>query len=182
MSRRQFDVVAAVDEGLGIGAGGDLPWRLPGEMAYFVNLTRTASEGKRNAVFMGRVNWEAIPPRYQPLAGRLNVVLTRRADYEVPDGVLVASSIGAALDTLGEPPWQSEIERVFCVGGGNLYAQAIAMRECERLYVTRVHARFDCDTFFPAFEDRFEPESVARRGRDGDIDWEAQVWRRKPGG
>ena len=179
MSRRSFDVVTAVDEGLGIGAGGDLPWRLRSEMAYFVELTRTASEGKRNAVFMGRVNWEAIPPKYQPLSGRLNVVLTRRPGYEVPDGVLAAGSIEEALDTLGAPPWDREIERVFCVGGGNIYAQALDLPECERLYVTRVRARFDCDTFFPAFEDRFELESIARHGRDGDIDWEAQVWRRK---
>lgn len=55
-----------------------MPWKLPGDMAYFRELTsRTADPGKQNAVVMGRKTWESIPPKFRPLAGRLNVVLSR---------------------------------------------------------------------------------------------------------
>ena len=47
-------------------------------MAYFKELTsRTADPAKQNAVIMGRKTWESIPPKFRPLAGRLNIVLTR---------------------------------------------------------------------------------------------------------
>lgn len=63
-----------------LNAGGTLPWQLPGDMAYFKELTsRTADPAKQNAVVMGRKTWESIPAKFRPLRGRLNVVLTRGA-------------------------------------------------------------------------------------------------------
>lgn len=47
-------------------------------MAYFKELTtRTLDPGKQNAVIMGRKTWESIPQKFRPLAGRLNIVLSR---------------------------------------------------------------------------------------------------------
>ena len=47
-------------------------------MAYFKELTtRTVDPAKQNAVIMGRKTWESIPPKFRPLAGRLNIVLSR---------------------------------------------------------------------------------------------------------
>lgn len=61
-------------------AGGSLPWSLPGDMKYFRELTsRTADPAKQNVVIMGRKTWESIPAKFRPLAGRINVVLTRGA-------------------------------------------------------------------------------------------------------
>lgn len=178
---RSFDMIAAADLDLGIGKDGDLPWHLPTEMRHFSRTTRrTADPAKRNAVFTGRINWESIPAKYQPLPGRLNVVLTRRDDYPVPDGVLRASSIEDGLRQLSQPPYDRDIERVFCIGGGNVYAQALALPQCERLILTRVHSSYGCDTFFPAFEDRFELTEVQGRGEDGGVAYEIQVWRRRP--
>ena len=59
---------------------GTLPWKIPADMAYFKELTsRTADPAKQNAVIMGRKTWESIPPKFRPLAGRLNIVLSRSA-------------------------------------------------------------------------------------------------------
>jgi dihydrofolate reductase len=86
-------VVAATAEG-GIGRDGSLPWRLPKDMALFSRLTRAslphwmgtgadpdpataATTPVRNAVVMGRKTWHSLPPKFQPLPGRLNVVLSR---------------------------------------------------------------------------------------------------------
>lgn len=73
-------IVVAATKKLGIGKGGGMPWKLPGDMAYFKDLTtRTADSSKQNAVVMGRKTWESIPPKFRPLPGRVNVVLSRSA-------------------------------------------------------------------------------------------------------
>lgn len=179
---RDFEVITAVDQAGGIGKDGGLPWDLPGEMAHFSRTTRrTVAANTRNAVFMGRVNWEATPAKYQPLPGRQNVVLTRRADYPVPEGVLVATSIEDCLTALAEPPYATSIERVFCIGGGNIYRQALELPQCSQLILTRIHATYDCDTFFPAFEDRFAQTEVLGTGEHGGVTWEIQRWHRRGG-
>ena len=82
-----FQLVVAAGRALGIGKGGGLPWKLPGDMAYFKELTTaTRGGGKRNAVVMGRGTWESIPPRFRPLPGRVNVVLSRSAGGECING------------------------------------------------------------------------------------------------
>ena len=51
------------------------------EMAYFNRMTTAVENpGKINAVIMGRRTWESIPPKYRPLGGRLNVVLSSTGD------------------------------------------------------------------------------------------------------
>ena len=72
-------MVVAATRALGIGKDGKLPWHLPGEMAFFKELTsKTSDAGKHNAVVMGRRTWESLPPKFRPLPGRLNVVLSAR--------------------------------------------------------------------------------------------------------
>lgn len=173
---KRFDIVVAADENRGIAAGGDLPWHLPGDLAHFKRITSEAPAGKRNAVIMGRKTWESIPPKFRPLPRRLNVVLTRRVDYDVPAGVLVAPDIDAALTAASEGEPARDVARVFVVGGGQVYTEAIALPSCERVYITRVLARYDCDTFFPAFESDYELESVMSEGRDGEVAYRIEVW------
>lgn len=75
-----FQLVVAATRKLGIGKNGSMPWKLPGDMAYFKEITsKTADSAKQNAVVMGRKTWESIPPKFRPLPGRINVVLTRGA-------------------------------------------------------------------------------------------------------
>jgi len=70
-------IVAATARNLGIGRAGTLPWpSLKGEMGYFARVTKRAPTGK-NAVVMGRKTWESIPPKFRPLNGRINVVISK---------------------------------------------------------------------------------------------------------
>lgn len=175
---REFDMIAAVDDDLGIARDGDLPWDLPGDVEHFRRTTTdTRDSGRRNAVIMGRKTWESIAPRYRPLAGRKNIVLSR-SGADVPEGVLCCASLGEALDRLQQDDMAAEIERVFVVGGGQIYTLGLAMPECRRLYITRVMGRFGCDTFFPEFESSWEREAVLGEAEENGVAYRIEVWRR----
>ncbi|MFN3874791.1 MAG: dihydrofolate reductase [Flavobacteriales bacterium] len=133
--------IAAVAENGIIGHQGDLPWSLPDDMAWFQRVT------KGHHVVTGRKNYESIPPRFRPLKGRVNLVVTRNPGYQAP-GAIVATSIEDALDharAAGET-------EAFIIGGGEIYAEAFAKGLVQRLYLTRVHAELPGDTRFPAID------------------------------
>ena len=67
-----FQVVVAATRSGGIGARGGLPWRLPGDMRRFADITtRTFDPERANAVIMGRKTWESLPARRRPLPERV---------------------------------------------------------------------------------------------------------------
>lgn len=87
MGKLKLAVVAAMSLTNGIGKDGGLPWRLKGEMAYFRSITSHVSEedqrhSARNAVIMGRKTWASIPPKFRPLADRINVVISRTSSAQ----------------------------------------------------------------------------------------------------
>jgi dihydrofolate reductase len=146
-----FAVVVAADSEGGIGKDGKLPWRLARELAFFKQLTSEAPPGLQNAVIMGRKTFDSIAPKFRPLRGRINVVLSRDAAYR-PEGALAATSLEAALTALAHRP---ELASVFVIGGGELYRTALRDARCARVHLTRVHAKFDCDTYLPSLGEHF---------------------------
>jgi len=157
----QVTLIVAATTNNGIGQAGKLPWRLPREMKYFARVTTgqldaAGGKGKRNAVVMGRMTWESIPRRFRPLPGRINFVVSRQAEYDLGltsavgtnNGLAVlASSLNAAL----EGAHAADANRVFVIGGAQLYAAALPV--AERVLLTRiVEPSFDeCDVFMPDF-------------------------------
>ncbi|XP_017981305.1 PREDICTED: bifunctional dihydrofolate reductase-thymidylate synthase isoform X2 [Theobroma cacao] len=123
-SLRSYQVVVAATREMGIGKDGKLPWRLPSDLKFFKELTMTTSDPeKKNAVVMGRKTWESIPLEYRPLPGRLNVVLTRSESSKITTGenVVICGSISSALQLLAEVPYCLSIEKVFVIGGGQIF-------------------------------------------------------------
>jgi len=150
-------------------------------MTHFTSTTTETRDPKlRNAIFMGRGNWQ-VPTEPRPLDGRLNIVVSRRSDFQVPDGVLAVQTIDLALEALSAEPYSKEVESVFCIGGGRLYEAALSHPACEALLLTRIDARYDCDVFFPPFEALFARTYVLREGQDGDVRWRVEDWRPHPG-
>lgn len=144
-----FDLVLAADARWGIGKGNALPWpKLRADLQHFQRLTSTASPGMRNAVIMGRRTWESREVGCRVLPRRYNAVITRRPLAVAPDAVapLVCSSLADALRHLASMP---DLERIFVIGGAEIYRLALADPRCRAAYVTRVHHDFDCDTFVP---------------------------------
>lgn len=130
-----ISIIAAISENNCIGKDGDLPWHIPEDLQHF----KAVTSGK--PVIMGRKTWESIPEKYRPLPDRTNIILTRQADYTVPDGVLLFSNIKEAIDS------QSAAEETVIIGGAQIYT--MAMPKADTLYITHVHQTVDGDTFFP---------------------------------
>jgi dihydrofolate reductase/thymidylate synthase len=142
-----FDIVVAADLEWGIGKANALPWpKLKADLQHFKRVTSAASEGKRAAVLMGRKTWESAEVAGRPLPRRLNIVITRRTDLVVPDGVQVAGSLEAAIAIAADT---SDVESTFVVGGAEIYREAIAHRALRYVYLTRVELHCGCDARIP---------------------------------
>ncbi|KQP17884.1 dihydrofolate reductase [Pseudorhodoferax sp. Leaf267] len=119
-----------------IGKANTLPWRLPEDMAHFKRTTMGCP------VVMGRKTWDSLPPKFRPLPGRINIVLTRHADWQA-DGALRAASLEEAL---GLCPADA---KVWITGGADVYAQAMAL--ASTAVVTEIEAEFEGDAYAPKF-------------------------------
>ncbi len=119
-------IIVAFDEAGLIGADGKMPWHLPEDLKLFRQLTM----GK--PVIMGRRTYESLG---RPLAGRTNIVLSKRQDLVLP-GCVVAHTLDEAFDE-AERTGASEC---MVIGGGTVYEQAIL--KVDRMYVTLIHEKF----------------------------------------
>ncbi|KAF8609458.1 hypothetical protein BDV93DRAFT_518273 [Ceratobasidium sp. AG-I] len=181
MSPPQLTLVAAATLTNGLGLKGGLPWRLPREMAYFARTTSAAGispsatpNAEINAVVMGRKSWESIPPKFRPLKGRLNVVISSQAELKL-DGTgtatgagaeatptpVLANSLNEALSYLSNLPASSppfKLRNIFIIGGASIYTQALQNPNATRILLTRViePAYEECDVFFPEIRENNE--------------------------
>jgi dihydrofolate reductase len=171
----RFAIVVAADEAGGIGKSGALPWHLPGDMVYFKRLTQEAAPGRPNAVIMGRKTWESIPPKFRPLPGRINIVISSNPELPVPRDVRRAHSFAAALAQVDR---MSDAGAVFVIGGGQIFREAIGHPDLETIYLTRVHATLDCDTFFPAIDPMMVLVSKSPVQQDGTLTYDFRVFSR----
>ncbi len=139
MSARPLELVliAAVARNGAIGRDGDLVFGDPADQRHF----RAATLGC--PVIMGRKTWDSLPARFRPLPGRRNLVVTRQSGWQAP-GAEPAASLPAALALAADAP------RVFVIGGGELYRQALPL--AQELLLTEVDADLDGDTFFPPWD------------------------------
>lgn len=129
-------VVAAAENGV-IGAGGRLPWRMPSDMRLFKRLTL----GK--PVIMGRKTFQSLKG---PLVDRDNIVVTRDPAFTAA-GVHVARSIDEAMGVAHSFAMARGATEIAIIGGAEIYRAALPL--AHRVYLTRVHATPDGDTWLP---------------------------------
>jgi dihydrofolate reductase len=133
----RLSLIAAVARNGAIGRDNELLWKEPADQRHFVATTRG------HAVIMGRRTWESLPPRFRPLPGRRNIVVTRSAGFDAPGAETVDSLDGALQRLSGEP-------LAFVIGGAQLYAQALP--RVDEMVLTEIDADFDGDVYFPAWD------------------------------
>ena len=117
-----------------IGKDGVMPWHLPEDLAHFKRLTQGWP------VIMGRKTWDSLPPRFRPLPGRSNIVITRQTDWKEA-GAQSGASLDIALDLC------KGSAEVWIIGGAQIYAQAEPL--AQRIEVTEIAQDFDGDAFAP---------------------------------
>ena len=145
MARPILAVIAAVARNGGIGRDNQLLWRESADLKRFRAVTMGCP------VIMGRRTWESLPERFRPLPGRRNVIVTRNAGWQAA-GAELADSLDAALAQV------AGADKVFVIGGGQLYAQALP--RADELVLTDIDAEFEADTYFPRW-DRADFERVS---------------------
>ena len=157
-------LVAAVARGGVIGRDGGLPWQLPEDMAHFRDVTRG------HPVVMGRRTWESLPERFRPLPERRNVVVTRNADWHA-EGAERASSLEEAVARLDDD------ERVFVIGGAEIYAEALPL--ADEMFLTEIGDDVDGDTLFPDWDrNAFVQASRDERVSDDGVPFAFVTYRR----
>jgi dihydrofolate reductase len=121
-----------------IGKDGTLPWHLPEDLAHFKRTTLGCP------VIMGRKTWDSLPPKFRPLPGRTNVVVTRQPNWN-EIGAHPACGLHEALFICEQisPP----VDDVWVIGGAQLYALAAPL--AATAVVTEIDQAFEGDAFAP---------------------------------
>jgi dihydrofolate reductase len=132
MSRPRLTLIVARARNGVIGRDNAMPWKIPGEQAFFKRVTMG------HPIVMGRKTWESIG---RPLPGRRSIVITRDRNFAAP-GAEVAHSLDEALALVGDA------DEAFVIGGAQIYAAALP--HADRVIVTEIDADFTGDTTFPA--------------------------------
>ncbi len=131
----KISIIVAASTNNVIGCDGKLPWHLPEDLKRFKQLT----SGK--PIIMGRITYQSIG---SPLSDRKNIVLSTHHELKI-DGCEVVTTLDAAIRIAGN------VEEIMVIGGSRVYLQVLPMTE--RIYMTRVNAIVDGDTYFPEIND-----------------------------
>ncbi|MFL5808431.1 MAG: dihydrofolate reductase [Flavisolibacter sp.] len=161
-----LSLLVAASENNVIGKDNKLPWHLPNDLKYFKNQTWAMP------ILMGRKTFESIG---KPLPGRKSIVITRSKDWK-HEGVSVVHSLEEAITEaaiLG-------VKEIFVIGGAEIFKTSFS--KANRIYLTRIHHRFDGDVYFPELSEK-EWELVQNRSCEADeknpYAHTFQVWERK---
>ncbi len=161
-----FNIIVAMDKKNGIGRGGVLPWHLPADLRRFRKITCASREGKKNIIIMGRKTWESLPQKYRPLPKRINFILSRNNRNQ--EGLVIEDKLSASGEDVyvvnGFEHAMSIIETqlvdiagdVYVIGGQQIFELVIDNEYCHKIYATHILHEFDCDIFFPPFQDKFK--------------------------
>jgi dihydrofolate reductase len=133
----RLSIIAALSTNNVIGRANGVPWR------QSADLKRLKAMTMGHHMIMGRKTWDSLG---KPLPGRIMVVITHREDF-APGGAIVVKSLEEAIELVE----RSGDEEPFIAGGAEIFQQS--MHRADRMYLTRVHAEIEGDTFFPDFDD-----------------------------
>jgi dihydrofolate reductase len=117
-----------------IGLNNAMPWHLPEDLAHFKQTTLGCP------VIMGRKTWDSLPPRFRPLPGRTNIVVTRDASWAA-EGARAAHNLEAAVALCADAP------EVWVMGGAQIYKLALPL--ARRVVVTEIDQDFEGDAWAP---------------------------------
>lgn len=160
-----ISLVVAAATNNAIGKDGKLPWHLPNDMKHFKNVTWGMP------IVMGRKTFESLG---KALPGRKNIVISRQPGWKA-DGVITVKNMEDALFVVKE----ADAKEVIVIGGGEIYKTLFD--KARRIYLTRVEAEPEADTFFPSLKPG-EWHLMSQQDHEADAknayNYSFQVWER----
>ncbi len=125
----------------GMGYENDLLFKISEDMKRFKDLTLG------HPVIMGRRTWASLPPKFRPLPGRTNIVITSQTEGDF-EGAVLAQNIESAIEEAKKLD-----ENIFVIGGARTFEEALPY--ADELILTEIEGEKESDTFFPYFSDKF---------------------------
>lgn len=160
----KFNIIAAVDIQNGIGLQNKIPWLDEySDLADFKKITSECdSEKRQNVIIMGRNTWDSINQKALPR--RLNIIISSTIKDSL--NCLVFKNLDDCLENL-EQNYFHKINKIFIIGGEQLYNEAIAHPMCDKIYLTKIPGKYDCDKFFPVIDNDIYDKMPVISQRDG---------------
>ena len=146
-----------------IGKDNAMPWHLPEDLAHFKATTLGAP------VLMGRKTWDSLPPKFRPLPGRRNIVITRDPAWQAA-GTERAGSLEEAVALCGE------VERAWVIGGAQIYR--LALPRADLAVVTEIEADFEGDAYAPELGTDWREVGRERHTSSRGLDFSFVTYRR----
>ncbi len=145
-------IISAIAQNRVIGrSNGDMPWHIKEEFQHFKNTTLGFP------IIMGRKTFNTLG---KPLKGRLNIVVTRDKGLRFEfDDVKKFYSLNEAIEyckTL-------ETEKIFVIGGGDVYKQAIKI--ADEMILSFLTFEAEGDIYFPEIDEKVW-KVTSRKKRD----------------
>lgn len=143
----EYSIIVACDNKCGIGKNNQIPWYISDDLKNFRIITSNALPNMINAVIMGRKTWESIGSK--PLKNRINIIVSNTLTddtriFDIP--TFIVKSLNDAYMKIKE---NNRIDKVFLIGGGQLYREAIYDYRYTKIYLTMIANNYECDVFFP---------------------------------
>lgn len=151
-----FSVIIAASLNGGVGWKNSLPWgSSPADMGRFRTISLNASQGKQNAVIMGKNTYMSILSHNQRACGRIalpnriNIVvstsLCKQKETTWSEDLIFVASLSEALQHVSQ---RLDCDQTFVIGGIRLFNEAFSSNLCRRVYWTSVLSdSYECDTF-----------------------------------
>ncbi len=137
-----MNLIVAVDQNWAIGKDGDQLVYLKEDLKRF----RTLTSG--HTVILGRKTLATFPGG-RPLKNRHNLILSRNPQFQAEGAEVFASVEELVQQADGD---------AFVIGGASVYEQLLPY--CDTAYITKIHAAFPADTYFPDLDKSEEWEVV----------------------
>lgn len=151
---QEFNVIVAYDKNRGIGKDNKLPWDIKTDIKWFKEITtRTIYPTLINVVIMGKNTWHSLPFKSRPLEKRINIIVSSTLELtdEIQKNKIIISK--TFDDALAKAYEISNLDKIFVIGGEQLYKTAILHKNLGKIYAAEIDGDYDCDKFFPSIYD-----------------------------
>jgi len=157
-------LIAAIDRRRGIGKNGLIPWKIPEDEQYFTDQTKTHGGN----VLTGSATYHKT---YRgPLAGRQNYILTH--NKKPIKGVTLVHDLAKFLDNFQD-------KDLWVAGGADVFEAVIKLGKADELYLTHIDGDFDCDRFFPEYEQAFRLVSKSELHQQNGLNFYYAIYAKK---